>query len=67
MWRLSVVLNSKELWSVGYSSMGWDDNNEWSFGGAEDEWYFWVPDIDRWVFGLSVDGPLKRMIILTNR
>ena len=67
MLRLSVVFKSKELWSVIYGSMVCDDNNEWSFGGAEDEWYFWVTDIDQWVFGLDIDSPLKRMKILTKR
>ena len=37
MLRLSVVFKPEELWSVGYASMGYDDNYEWSFGGAEDE------------------------------
>ena len=59
MLRLSVVFKSKDLCSVEYGSMGCDDNYEWSFAGAEDEWYFWVPDIDRWFFGLAIYLPLK--------
>ena len=38
MLKLSVVLKSKELWSVEYGSMGYDDNGEWYFGGPEYEW-----------------------------
>ena len=57
MLMLSVVFNSKEKNSVWYGSMGCDDNNEWYFGGAEDEWSVWVTDIDRWVFGLAIDSP----------
>ena len=57
MLRLSVVFKSKELWPFRYGSMGCDDNNEWSFGGAEYEWYVWFPGVDWWVFCLAVDGP----------
>ena len=37
MLSLSVVLKSKYLWSVRYGYIGWDDNDECYFGGAEDE------------------------------
>ena len=57
MLRLSVVFMSKDIWSVGYGSMEYDDKNEWYFGGAEDEWLVWVPDIDRWIFGLAMSIP----------
>ena len=57
MSRLSLVFKSKELWSVGYSFMGCGDNVEWYFGCTEDEWYVWVPDIDWWGLGLSIDSP----------
>ena len=56
MLTLSDFCKSKELWSVGYGSMGCDDNNEWSFEGDEDEWSFWVPDIYQWMFGLDIDS-----------
>ena len=45
MLRLSGVFKSKELWSVGYGSMGCDDYDEWSFGGPDDDWSVWVPYI----------------------
>ena len=67
MLSLSVVFKSKELWSVGYGSMECDDNDEWSFGGAEYKWSIWVTGIDRWVFGLAIDSPYKRTRIFTNR
>ena len=57
MIRLSVVFKSKNLWSVGYGSMIYNDNDEWYFGGSEDGWYVWVPDIYRWGFGLAIDSP----------
>ena len=37
MLNLSVVFNCKELWSVGYGSMVFYDNDQWYFGGTEDE------------------------------
>ena len=46
MLRLSDVFKSKYIWSVGYGSIGWDDNNEWSLGGPDDDWYVLIPDID---------------------
>ena len=67
MLRLSVVFKSKELRSVGYNSMGCDDNNELLFWGPEDEWYVWVPGIDWWGLGLSNNSPLKIMRRLTKR
>ena len=57
MLRLSVVFKSKELWSVGYGSMGCDYNDEWYFGGAEDEWSVWVPYKYQLFFGFSIDSP----------
>ena len=45
MLKLSGVFNFKEIWSVLYGSMGWDDNDEWYFGGPDDEQYVWVTDI----------------------
>ena len=45
MLRLSGVFKSKELWSVGYGSMGCDDYDEWSFGGPDNDWSVWVPYI----------------------
>ena len=56
MLRVSVVFKSKELWLFGYDSMVCDDNDEWSFEGDEDEWYFWVTDIYQWIFVLAIDG-----------
>ena len=55
MLSLSVVFKFKYFWSVGYGSMGCDDNYKWYFGGSEDEWYIWVPDIYWWGLGLAVD------------
>ena len=55
MLRLSVVFKSKELWSVGYGYTGCDDNYEWYFGGLENEWYVWAPDIYWRGLGLSID------------
>ena len=50
-------LNSKELWSVRYGYMGCYDNNDWSFGGPEDEWSVLVPYIDWWGLGLAIGSP----------
>ena len=33
---------------VGYGSMGYDNNDEWSFWGTEDGLSVWVPDINWW-------------------
>ena len=52
-----LFLSQKYIWSVGYGYTVCDDNDGWYFGGAEDEWSVWVPDIDRWVFGLDIDSP----------
>ena len=57
MLRLSYFCKSKDHWSVGYGYMGCYYNNEWSFGGADEEWYVWVTDIELWCFGLTIDNP----------
>ena len=68
MLRLSHFCKSKQLWSVGYVSMGCDDINGWSFGGTynecyiwvpDDEWLIWVPDTDWISLGSTLDRPLK--------
>ena len=59
MLSLSFFFKSKEIWSIWYGSMGCDDKDEWSFGGPEDEWSVWIPDILWWGFGFSIDSPLK--------
>ena len=43
--------------SVGYGSMRCVDNNEWYFGGPDDDWSFWVPDIDWRSLGSAMDSP----------
>ena len=67
MLRLSVGFKSKELCSVGYGSMGCDDNNEWSVGGPDDEQYSLVLDMDWWGLGLAIDSPYKRTRRLKKR
>ena len=66
MLRLSDFCKFKELWSVGYGSMGCDDSDGWSFGGPGDEWsvwvpdndwLIWVPDIDWRILGSTLDSP----------
>ena len=42
---LSDFCFSKELWSVGYGSMGCDTRNEWSFGCPDKELSVKVLDI----------------------
>ena len=42
---LSDFCKSIKLWSVRYGSMRCGDNNEWSFGGPDDEWSFLVPEM----------------------
>ena len=53
--KIRFLLSKKQL--VGYGSMLCDDNDEWSFGGPEDEWYLWVTDIDWPGLGLAIDSP----------
>ena len=57
MLNSSIAFKSKEVWSVVYGSMGSDDDDEWSFGGPEDDLYVWVTDIDWWGLGLDIDIP----------
>ena len=57
MLRLSGFCNSKELWSVGYSSVGCDASNEWYFGGPDKEWYVKVPGIYLRSLGSTMDFP----------
>ena len=45
MLRLSDYFKSKEPWLVGCGSTGFDDSNEWSFGGPDKEWSVKVHDI----------------------
>ena len=65
MLRLSDVFKSKYIWSVGYGSMGCDDNDEWYFGDpdyewsvwvTDNEWYVWVPDIYWGILGSTLDS-----------
>ena len=57
MLRLSGFCNYKELWSVGYSSVGCDASNEWYFGGPDKEWSVKVPGIYLRSLGSTMDFP----------
>ena len=45
MLMLNDLCKSKELWSVGCGSTGFDASNEWSFVGTDKMWSVKVPDI----------------------
>ena len=63
MLMLSDFCKSKELWSVGCGSEGYDASNKWSFGGPEKEWSVKLPDIYLISLGSTLDFSKKYNII----
>ena len=57
MLMLSNLYLSKDIWSDGCGSAGFDASNEWSFGVTDNEWSVKVPDIYLRSFVSTLDFP----------
>ena len=55
MLMLSYLCFSKDLWSVGCGSAGFDASNVWFYGDPENKWSVKVPEIYLRKLGSTLD------------